>query len=134
MPARSGFDFLGYTFGSHWRRRDGKRYMGYSPSKKSVGRIKDKIGDLLAPGNMGSRDDVRDRLNRLTRGWSGYFSHGTLSLAYRDVEGHVYDRVRNFLRRRHKVATRGTREFSGTRVFGELGVHRLRRPVSAARP
>ena len=55
-------------------------------------------------------------------------------MAYRDVEGHVYDRVRNFLRRRHKVATRGTREFSGTRVFGELGVHRLRRPSPAARP
>ena len=128
------FDFLGYTFGPHWRRRDGKRYLGYSPSKKSMGRIKDKIGDLLVPGNQGSWDDVRDRLNRLLRAWSGYFSHGTLSMAYRDVEAHVYDRVRNFLRRRHKVATRGTREFSGTRVFGELGVHRLRRPSPAARP
>ena len=77
------FDFLGYTFGPHWRRRDGKRYLGYSPSKKSMGRIKDKIGDLLVPGNQGSWDDVRDRLNRLLRGWSGYFSHGTLSMAYR---------------------------------------------------
>lgn len=128
------FDFLGYTFGPHWRRRDGKRYLGYSPSKKSMGRIKDKIGDILVPGNQGSWDDVRDRLNRLTRGWSGYFSHGTLSSAYRDVEGHVYDRVRNFLRRRHKVATRGTAEFPGTRVFGELGVRRLRRPTPSTQP
>ena len=128
------FDFLGYTFGPHWRRRDGKRYLGYSPSQKSMGRIKDKIGDILVPGNQGSWDDVRDRLNRLTRGWSGYFSHGTLSSAYRDVEGHVYDRVRNFLRRRHKVATRGTAEFPGTRVFGELGVGRLRRPTPSTQP
>jgi RNA-directed DNA polymerase len=43
-------------FGPHWRRRDGKRYLGYSPSKKSMGRIKDKIGDLLVPGNLGSWD------------------------------------------------------------------------------
>jgi RNA-directed DNA polymerase len=128
------FDFLGYTFGPHWRRRDGKRYLGYSPSKKSIGRIKDKIGDLLVPGNLGSWDDVRDRLNRLLRGWTGYFSHGASTAAYRDVEGHVYDRVRNFLRRRHKVPTRGTREFPGTRVFGELGVHRLRAPSPAAQP
>ena len=99
-----------------------------------MGRVKDKIGDLLVPSNMDSWDDVRDRLNRLLRGWSGYFSHGTLTSAYRDVEGHVYDRVRNFLRRRHKVATRGTREFPGTRVFGELGVRRLRRPSPATRP
>lgn len=128
------FDFLGYTFGPHWRRRDGKRYLGYSPSKKSVGRIKDKIGDLLVPSNIGSWDEVRDRLNRLLRGWSGYFNHGTLSAGYRDVEGHVYDRVRNFLRRRHKLSGRGTREFSGTRVFGELGVCRLRRPTPASQP
>lgn len=47
------FDFLGYTFGPHWTRPGGKPYLGYSPSKKSIGRIKDKIGDLLVPGNLG---------------------------------------------------------------------------------
>jgi RNA-directed DNA polymerase len=128
------FDFLGYSFGPHWQRPGGKRYLGYSPSKKSIGRIKDKVGDLLVPGNLGAWTDVRDRLNRLLRGWMGYFSHGTLSAAYRDVEGHVYDRVRNFHRRRHKVPTRGTREFSGTHVFGELGVLRLERPKPTTQP
>jgi RNA-directed DNA polymerase len=128
------FDFLGYAFGPHWQRPGGKRYLGYSPSKKSIGRIKDKVGDLLVPGNLGAWTDVRDRLNRLLRGWMGYFSHGTLSAAYRDVEGHVYDRVRNFHRRRHKVPTRGTREFSGTHVFGELGVLRLERPKPTTQP
>src|SRR5690349_5011025 len=116
------------------QRPGGKRYLGYSPSKKSIGRIKDKVGDLLVPGNLGAWTDVRDRLNRLLRGWMGYFSHGTLSAAYRDVEGHVYDRVRNFHRRRHKVPTRGTREFSGTHVFGELGVLRLERPKPTTQP
>lgn len=77
---------------------------------------------------------MRDRLNRLLRGWMGYFSHGTLRAAYRDVEGHVYDRVRNFHRRRHKVPTRGTAEFSGTRVFGEIGVLRLKRLKPATQP
>ena len=47
---------------------------------------------------------------------------------------HVYDRVRNFHRRRHKVPTRGTREFSGTHVFGELGVLRLERPKPTTQP
>ena len=128
------FDFLGYTFGPHWWRKDGTRYLGYSPSKKSIGRIKDKIGDLLVPGNVGSWDDVRDRLNRLLRGWSGYFGHGTLGPAYATVNNHLYDRVRNFLKRRHKVPVRGVREFPSTRVFGELGVVRLRRRQPAAAP
>ena len=135
------FDFLGTTSGPHWQRLDGKRYTGYSPSKKSMGRIKDKTGDILVPGNMGTwpvmprmqPHDVRDQLNRLLRGWSGTFSHGTLLPAYRVIDAHVYDRTRNFLARRHKTPGRGTREFAGTRVFGKLGVHRLQRSAAQRR-
>ena len=49
------------------------------------------------PGNKGSWPDVHDRLNRLLSGWSAYFSHGTRVPAYRAIDAHVYDRVRNFL-------------------------------------
>ena len=53
-------------------------------------------------------------------------------MAYRAIDQHVYDRVRNFLRRRHKVSTRGTSRFPAERVFGELGVVRLQGPMRAA--
>ena len=43
------FDFLGYTFGPHYSER-GREYIGYSPSKKSVARIKEKVGQVLVPG------------------------------------------------------------------------------------
>lgn len=121
------FDFLGYTFGPHRFRKDGHWYLGASPSKKSVQRIKAKIGGLLVPGNKEPWPVVCTRLNRLLRGWSGYFGYGTRLSAYRAVDNHVYDRVRAFLRKRHKVHGRGTRHFSGEKVFGELGVLRLRR-------
>ena len=45
------FDFLGYAFGPHHDERGGERYLGASPSKKSIQRIKTKIGVLLTPGN-----------------------------------------------------------------------------------
>jgi RNA-directed DNA polymerase len=45
------FDFLGYTFGPHVHRKHGYTYLGKSPSKKSVARVKRKVGDLLVPGN-----------------------------------------------------------------------------------
>jgi RNA-directed DNA polymerase len=35
------FDFLGYSFGSHCFRQTGRSYMGASPSKKSVQRLKE---------------------------------------------------------------------------------------------
>ncbi len=121
------FNFLGYTFGPHRFRKDGHWYLGASPSKKAVARIKEKVGDLLVPGNVGTWEEVRDRLNQKLRGWSAYFSYGTRTQAYRAVDNYVYQRVRHFLRRRHKVQSRGTSRFSDEVVFGELGVLRLRR-------
>ena len=121
------FDFLGYTFGPHHYRKDGHWYLGASPSKKSVQRFKTKVGELLVPGNKGSWPVVCDQLNSLLRGWSTYFSYGTRLSAYREIDNHVYDRVRHFLVRRHKVQGRGTQRFSHDTVFGKLGVLHLRR-------
>src|SRR6202023_466647 len=102
------FDFLGYTLGPRHFPEGGRWYLGASPSKKSVRRIKTKVSELLTPGNKGAWPEVQARLNRLLGGWSAYFSHGALASVYRAVDDHVYDRVRNFLRRRHKAPGRGT--------------------------
>ena len=124
------FDFLGYTFGPHHRRKDGWRYLGASPSRNSVQRVKDKVGELLQPRHVGPWPEVRDQLNRILRGWSGYFSHGTRLAAYTAIDRHVHDRVRHFLARRHKAPGRGTQQYSRAVVFGELGVVRLTVPRS----
>ena len=121
------FDFLGYTFGPHRFRKDGHWYLGASPSKKSVQRLKTKIGDLLVPGNMGTWPKVRDHLNRLLGGWSTYFGYGTRLSAYRAIDHHVSNCVRRFLVRRHNMKGAGTNRFSGDAIFGELGVLHLRR-------
>jgi len=124
---KESFNFLGYTFGPHRYRKDGHWYLGASPAKKAVARIKEKVGDLLVPNNVGTWPEVRDRLNRMLRGWSAYYSYGTRMPAYRAIDNYVYQSVRNFLRRRHKVQSPGTTRFSDEVVFGELGVLRLRR-------
>ena len=121
------FDFLGYTFGPHRDWKDGHWYPGASPSKKSIQRFKTEVRRLLVPSNIDPWDEVRDTLNRSLLGWSNYFSFGTLSSGYRAVDHYVYERVRNFLARRHKVAGRGTRRFSLEVVYGECGLLRLER-------
>jgi RNA-directed DNA polymerase len=125
------FDFLGYTFGPRYA-RGGKPYLGARPSKKSLKRVKGKIGDLLRPCETGDWPGVRKRLNRLIGGWSAYFGYGTLNAAYRAVDRHVCDRVRRFLNRRAKRGGRGARGFSWNAVFGKLGVQRLTRDKPAA--
>ena len=124
---RETFDFLGYTFGWERYRKDGHRYLAAKPSKKSLRRVKQAVREVLRPGNQAPWEDVAAHLNRVLRGWANYYSHGTRTMAYRAVDDYVYERVRYFLRRRHKVRTRGIRQFPADRVFGELGVLRLRR-------
>lgn len=125
------FDFLGYAFGPHYSTRTGKKYIGYSPSAKSVARIKKNVAGLLVPGNVKPWAEVSERLNQKLQGWRAYFGFGTTAKAYRAVDQCVYDAVRHFLRRRHKVSSQGTRQFPEERVFGALGVHRLQGPMGA---
>jgi RNA-directed DNA polymerase len=120
------FDFLGYSFGPHCFRQTGRWFIGASPSKKSVQRLKDKVGEMLVPGNKGPWGEVRDSLNRMLRGWCGYFSPGSHYATDRVIEAHLYDRVRNFLVRRHKMPSRSIGPFRMEAVFGELGVARPR--------
>ena len=121
------FDFLGYSFGPHRYKANGKWYLSASPSKKSVQRLKTKVGTLLVPSNNDPWPEVRDMLNRSLLGWSNYFCYGTCRSAFRGVDRYVYERVRDFLARRHKVAGRGTHRFSCEVVYGERGLLRLER-------
>jgi len=101
------FDFLGYSFGPHRYKANGHWYLSASPSKKSLQRLKTKVGNLLVPGNNDPWSEVRDTLNSSLLGWSNYFCHGTRRSAFRGIDRYVYERVRDFLARRHKVAGRG---------------------------
>src|SRR5918995_523212 len=132
------FDFLGYSFGPHHYRKDGHWYLGASPSRKSVQRLKGRLGEILVSSNIAPWEEVRDRLNHLLRGWAAYFAYGTRLMAYRAADNYFYAAVRGFLTRRHKVPSRATRQFPDREVFGKLGVLRLRRmhigaPPTAAR-
>jgi len=119
------FDFLGYSFGPHHFHKNGQWYLGASPSKKGVARLKPRISAILHRSNKAPWEDVCAELNRMLKGWSGYFGYGTCTPAYRAIDNHVVTRVRRFLKQRHKVPSRGTRRFSTATVFGELGVLKL---------
>jgi len=124
---REPFTFLGYTFGPMRYWKDGHGYLGAAPAQKAVQRLKGRIREVLHPGNQAPWPAVVLELNSVLRGWANHFCYGTRLKAYRAVEHYVYERVRGFLRRRHKVPSRGTRRFPIAQVFGALGVYRLRR-------
>lgn len=120
------FDFLGYTFGPACYTKTGGRYLAARPSVRSLARLKGKLHGVLHRGCVDPWPEVVARTNGILRGWANYFRYGTLSPAYRAIDNYVYDRVVRFLKKRHKVSSRGTQKFSGEKVFGELGIQRLK--------
>ena len=122
------FDFLGYTFGPHISQKTGKEYLGCSPSKKSVTKAKRNVSEHLKPQNVTPWSQVRDRLNQKLKGWKTYFKLGSPARAFEALDNYVEERVRYFLRRRHKVQSQGTVQFSTERIYGQYGVFRFREP------
>ncbi len=120
------FDFLGYRIGRNFRRDTGRAYIGTRPSPASVRGICRGISELTE-ARHGLLDPriVVGRLNRLMIGWSGYFILGQVSQAYATVDRHATRRLRQWLRRKHKVKSRGTVRFPAMRLHTEYGLTRL---------
>jgi len=120
------FNFPGYTFGPRWWWKTGRPYTAARPSEKSLKRLRQSVHNLLRPSLCAPWEEVRDPLNAKLVGWHNYFRYGTVAKAYQAVNLYVYDRVRHFLRRRHKAtSSKGSEQFPITAVFGRLGVHRM---------
>lgn len=120
------FDFLGYTIGRCWSPKTGKSYIGTRPSAKKIARLKREISDQTSRRWFWT--DVEDRvarLNRILLGWSNYFCLGPVSAAYRAVDRHARHRLRQWLRRKHKLRSRGTSRFPDQYLHDVLGLVRL---------
>jgi RNA-directed DNA polymerase len=89
-------------------------------------RLRQSVDDLLRASLSAPWEEVRDPRNAKLVGWHNYFRYGTVAKAYQGVNLYVYDRVRHFLRRRHKAtSSKGSVPFPITAVFGRRGVQRM---------
>lgn len=130
---REPFDFLGYTFGRCFKPGSSRVYLGAKPAKKRVQRIYQAIHDFLQRGNQLPEKDVVYRLNSRLLGWAFYYSYGTVSRAYRNLDRQVACRFRAWLCDRHKVSGRGTRRFSDQALYGQYGLVCLTANLTAKR-
>jgi group II intron reverse transcriptase/maturase len=117
------FDFLGYTIGRCWSRKTGKSYIGTKPSPKKIARIKQEISDQTSrEWTWTAVEDRVAKLNRTLRGWSNYFCLGPISVTYRAIDCHARDRLRQWLRRKHKMQSRGYNHYPDRYLHEELGL------------
>jgi len=122
------FDFLGYTFGRCYDRRTGRAFLGTRPSKKRIARICEDIRESTQrKWTFLAAEEMVARLNRKLQGWANYFCLGPVSRAYRAVDSHARNRLRQWLRAKHQIQGRGTARWPDETLYGTLGLVRLER-------
>jgi RNA-directed DNA polymerase len=101
-----GLNFLGYTFRYDRDRygRDG-HYLNLTPSRKSLQQVRDRLREMTEARQCFTPiRQMMKRINRMLRGWQGYFSQGYPGQAYRDVDSYTLRRLRKHLSRRSQRA------------------------------
>ena len=127
LPNES-FDFLGYTIGRSYSRLDGHAYLGKRPSKKSIKRVMRNIHECTKPKWCLMEDwQIVRRLNQILIGWANYYCLGALNQPYRAIDEHARYRLRQWLRRKHKMLNAGYSRYPDKYLDEELGLVRLMR-------
>ena len=100
---KEGFSFLGFDLKMNVGAKGG-RYPHIQPRDKAVVKVKTRIREITARNRTGIPiDDVVRDVNRVLRGWSGYFHYRNSSAVFLKVKRHAEERLRTHLRKRHKV-------------------------------
>jgi group II intron reverse transcriptase/maturase len=125
VPEES-FDFLGYTIGRQYSPRNGRAYIGTRPSRKRIQRFCKGISELTGRHRTTRPvETLVEDLNLKLKGWANYFCLGAVSKAYRSVDRHTSNRLRQWLRRKHKKPGQGTRAYPDEYLYETLGLFRL---------
>lgn len=121
LPEES-FDFLGYTVG-RFRGKGGRPYVGTRPSKKSVGKLLERIHEETSIRWSWQQPAERvEVLNPILRGWCGYFNQGPVGAVYRAVRVYVERRLRKWLMRREQRGGRGYQRYPDRYLYEDLGL------------
>jgi RNA-directed DNA polymerase len=120
------FQFLGYTIGECYSFRLQRSYFGLRPSKKAVQRLCRAISEMTTRRWLFlPEEEMVRRINQRLAGWANYFQLGSVGPAYHAVDEHTTYRLRQWLRKKHKVGRGGLARFSYTYLYRTLGLIRL---------
>lgn len=125
---RERIRFLGFEMGMQHSGRTGKAYPLVIPSKKACKSIKARLTALTGRDRvLVPPPDLLRQINPLLRGWVGYFHYRNCSKAMNEVKAHAEQRLRIWLRNRHKVRSwkEGYVRFPSARLYAEYGLYQV---------
>jgi hypothetical protein len=119
-------NFLGYTIERCYSSKTGKAYIGTRPSRKSVRKLTSEISRLTDKRrSLLDAEVVVRQLNSVLEGWANYFCLGPVSKSYKAADSHATHRLRQWLRRKHKVSGAGIKRYPDEYLYVNLGLLQL---------
>ena len=125
-----GINFLGFNL--TWRRsRRGRGYLHVEPNQKSRRALREKLGDILNHRTLWRPvKEVMEEVNRVLRGWAGYFHYGNSTSVMGRMGQHSRNRLRRWLWRKHACRRALWSHYTDTRLQQHYGLYEL--PITAA--
>ena len=131
VHSRDGFNFLGFRVRWQRSRKSGRWYTHIEPSAKSRQRLRDKVRDQLNHWTLHRRiPEVVDDLNKLLRGWTGYFHYRQSTRVFSKTQHWVRDRLRRWLWRKHDCTKALWGDYPNELLHDHYGLWRLPMCVS----
>jgi group II intron reverse transcriptase/maturase len=123
VDSRRGFDFLGFRVRWQRSRVSRKWYAQVEASPRSQQRLRQAVRSQLNHWTLWKRiPEAMAEMNRLLRGWSGYFHYRQSSRVMGKLNWQVRDRVRRWLWRKHGRKRALWSAYPDERLTGQYGL------------
>lgn len=123
---QQAFTFLGFTVRVVRSQRTGRTFPLIRPSAAARQRLRDQVKALTGRDHLAlPTPTVITAVNRVVRGWAGYFHFQHCTRDFSALRWFVEERVRTYLRRKHRHRTRAYQVLPYTVLYGRLGLYRL---------
>jgi len=120
------FTFLGFTVRLVQSWRTGGWFPLMRPSADARQRLREKVKVLTARERLALPTPVVvAAVNRVVRGWAGYFHFQHCTRDFSALRWFLEERVRIYLRRKHRHRTRGYQALPYGFLYRRLGLYRL---------
>jgi len=120
------FTFLGFTVRVVRSQRTGRPFPLIRPSAAACQRLRDHGKALTGRDHLAlPTPALITAVNRVVRGWAGYFYFQHCTRAFSALRWFLEERVRTYLRRKHRHRTRAYRAIPYTALYDRLGLYRL---------
>jgi len=123
-----GFEFLGFHHRMVVSQRYGKRYCHVWPSRRAMASVRAKVKAITAPRArlLQPIEELVRELNRVLRGWWGYFRTGNASRRqFIQIDRYVHERLALFDSKKRRRSGRDWGKSHDTGWYKRLGVFGL---------